>query len=377
MMSPLILAALSAAWARVAANDVWTAEDLSALLARAMEASDVPAMGILVIRDRKVDAKAVRGVRRNDGADPVDLDDPWRIGSNGKTMTAAMVARLVDRGVLSWSQPLEAMLPELAATMHPQYRNATLVQLLSHHTGMPHDVGDARAPEAFLPEHGPVSLPQARLTYIGQALQEAPIGPTTAFNYSNTGYLIAAVIAERAAGESYEALMRREVFEPLGMSRVGFGLTQQGQPVGHISGRPAGPADANPAFFAPAGDMFMPLEDWARFCIDQLEGARGGGELLEPETYRLMQTAQPGGPSGLGWGVTDTVAGRQGPALMYSGSDGSWTAMVVLLPNSGSGVLVTANAGDGMGGEAADKAALKAILMALSPPATSFEIPPR
>ena len=376
-MSPLIPAALSAAWARVAANAVWTAEDLSAVLTRAMEDSDVPAMGILVIRDRKVDGAAVRGMRRNDGADPVGLDDPWHIGPDGKTMTAAMVACLVDRGVLSWSKPLEEMLPELAATMNPQYCKATLVQLLSHHAGLPHDVGDDRAPEAFMAEQARRTPPQERLTYIGQALQEAPVGPTTAFNYSNTGYLIAAVVAERATGESYEALMRKEVFEPLGMSRVGFGRPQAAQPVGHISGRPAGPAEGNPAFFAPAGDMFMPLEDWAWFCIDQLAGAQGGGKLLEPETYRLMQRAQPGGPSGLGWGVSDTVAGRQGPALMYSGSDGSWTAMVVLLPKRGSGVLVTANAGDGMGGETADKAALKAVLMALSPPAAPFQPPAR
>lgn len=364
-----IAAALAATWLALSAPAA-AAGDLNAILAKAMDGSKVPAMGILVIRDGKVADEAVRGVRRNDGTDPVRLDDPWHLGSDGKAMTATMVARLVERGVLAWDRPLDAMLPELAATMNPQYHKVTLVQLLSHHTGLPHDLGDDKAVATFMAPHGREPLPQQRLAYIAQALQQAPVGPTTAFNYSNTGYLIAAVIAERATGQSYEDLMRQEVFVPLGMTHVGFGVTHAGQPMGHLDGRPAARADEIPEFFAPAGGMFMPLDDWARFCIDQLNGADGRGRLLKPETYRLMQTAVPGSEMGLGWGVLATAVGRKGPFLTHSGSDGTWQAIVILAPATDDGILVAANAGEQMGGYAADVKALKDLLSDLAPPAS-------
>lgn len=327
----------------------------------------MPAMGVLVIRDYAIAGAAVRGVRRKDGADPVKLDDPWHIGSDGKAMTVAMIARLADRGVLSWSTPLEKMLPEFATTMDPQYRAVTLIQLLSHQTGLPHDLLDEKAIAALFADRGPTPLTAQRARYLALALKDKPVGPVGSFNYSNTGLLTAALVAERATGESFETLMRREVFEPLGMAHVGFGLTHTGQPLGHLKDRPATSEDGNPDFFAPAGNMYMPLDDWARFCIDQLQGAKGNGRLLKPETYRLMQTAQSGGVMGLGWGVVPSVAGHQGPVLTHAGSDGTWYALVGLFPQTGAGVLITANAGEDMGAAAADKAVLLAVLDSLAP----------
>jgi CubicO group peptidase (beta-lactamase class C family) len=346
-----------------------SAEDLTPFLAKAMENSKVPAMGILLIRDGKVAGEAVRGVRRNDGTDPVRLDDVWHIGSDGKAMTATMIARLVDRGVLSWSTPLDQMLPELAARMNPQYRSVTLLELLSHHSGLPHDspqhIGWGNILHATFAEKTPASLSSAlRYAYISHALQDMPVAPTTVFSYSNTGPIIAAVIAERATGSSFEDLMRKEVFIPLGMPRVGFGVTHRGQNTAHTGGTPV--RHGNPDFFAPAGNMYMPLDDWALFCIDQLEGARGHGKLLKPEAYQLMQTAQPGGgSSGLGWGVGDDE--WRGALLGHEGSDGNWYAIVHLFPDTESGMLVTANAGGDMGGDAADKAAIQPAVEALIP----------
>ena len=359
----------------VAAASPGRAGALDDVLAHALEGSKVPALGILLIQDDKVAGLAVRGVRRMDGADPVRLDDSWHIGSDGKAMTVAMVARLVEQGKLSWTTPLSKMMPELAATMQAQYRDVTLVQLLSHHTGLPHDIVDEKVVQDFFTHTSNGSLTEQRKAYIARALQDAPVGPTSAFNYSNTGLLIAAVAAERATGKPYEELMRTEVFAPLGMTHAGFGLTHSGQPQGHLQGRVATPADGNPPFFAPAGNMFMPLSDWARFCIDQLEGDAGRGKLLKTETYRLTHTAQPGG-GGMGWGVQETIAGRAGPVLAHAGSDGSWMAIVALFPGRGTGVLITANAGEEMGGDAADKAAFKQVLDRLSPPVAAAPAKP-
>ena len=118
------------------------AQDLPAVLTAAMDGQRVPAMGILLMRNGKVADQSVRGIRRSDEPDPVRLDDVWHIGSDAKAMTATLIARLVDRGVLSWDAPLEKMLPDLAGGMRPEYRAVTLVQLLSHRSGLPHDLTD-------------------------------------------------------------------------------------------------------------------------------------------------------------------------------------------------------------------------------------------
>lgn len=357
--------AVMGAMSLAAAARAETSRDLQLLLTSAMSAGQVPAMGAAVIRDGKVEAMAVRGVRRADQPAVVRLNDSWIIGSTAKPQTATLIARLVERGVLSWDAPLAKMLPDLAAKMRPEYRSVTLIQLLSHHAGLPENIADLSIVEAYFKDPRPVSA--QRLDYIARALAEAPAySPGTDFGYSNTGFLIAASIAERATGKTYETLIRQEVFGPLGMSTAGFAATGPGQPMGHDKGAPVGPS--NPDMFAPAGNLHMSLGDWAKFNADQLAGAKGHGRLLSAASYRLMQTKQPNGPSGLDWGVQPAIAGRKGPALVHGGSDGFWFAYVVLFPESGNGALVIDNASAEMGGDAAAKTVLKALLTGLAPP---------
>lgn len=345
-------------------------KDLNDRIATAMAGTQTPAMGVLLIRDGKVSDRAVHGVRRNDGDDPVVLDDPWLIGSTGKPMTVALIATLVERGTLSWDAPLSAMLPDLADAMRPEYRSITLTQMLSHRAGLPENIRDAALIDPYFTDSRP--LPEQRLAYVAQALKDAPVNtPGTEYAYSNTGFIIAAAIAERATGESFETLMRKNVFATLGMQGAGFGPTGDGQPRGHRGGRPAlemrKSDDGVPMLFTPAGNLHMSLDDWARFCIDQLAGARGKGALLSPASYRRMQTAQDGSPGGLDWGVQPRIAGRRGPVLTHGGSDGNWLAWVVLFPETGNGALVIANAAGDMGGEQATHALLGQLLQDLAP----------
>ncbi len=338
--------------------------ELRNILVSAMRDTETPAMGAVIFRSGKITATAVTGIRRTDRSDRLKQGDSWIIGSTGKPQTVAMIARLVDRGKLSWDAPLSQMLPDLTNAMRPEYRAVTLVQLLSHHAGLPENVSDMDFIQSFVGDQRPLS--EQRLAYISRALREAPVYKVGSdFGYSNTGFLIAAVVAEKATGRSYEDLMRREVFAPLGMSSAGFGATPAGQPTGHDKGKPVGPS--NSAMFAPAGNLHMSIGDWARFCLDQLAGNKGRGKLLSPASYHLMQTAQPNGPTGLDWGVQSSIAGRQGPVLVHGGSDGYWFAFVVLFPNTGNGVLVIDNASAEMGGDSAANAALKAVFPLLAP----------
>ncbi|GAA0707415.1 serine hydrolase domain-containing protein [Dokdonella soli] len=369
---PSRLLAASAAFLLFAALTLASASDLDAVLAKAMDGTQTPALAVLEMRDGKIAQEAVRGVRRNDRFDLAKISDVWATGSDGKPMTAALIAKLVDRGVLSWNTPLSKMLPDLAETMRPEYRTVTLIQLLSHRSGLPQDTSDLAFFATFFTDAR--SLPQQRLAYISRALTEAPaVAPDSAFSYSNTGFIVAAVIAERATRSSYEDLMRREVFQPLGMASAKFAATHDGQPRGHRAGKPVTAAyvkadDGNPLMFAPAGgELHLSLRDWAQFCLDQMAGAQGHGKLLTAASYHLMQTDPHGGNAAVGWGVQDAIGGRKGPVLLHLGSDANWYAVVVLFPKSGTGALVAANAADDMGGDKAVTAALGALLPNLSP----------
>ena len=341
-----------------------TTTELAGTLATAMHGTKTPAMGAVIFRNGEIAVSAVTGIRRTDQTTKVALGDSWIIGSTGKPQTVAMIARLVDRGILSWNTPLAKMLPTLADQMRPEYRAVTLVQLLSHHAGLPENVEDPEFVQSFFADKRP--LEAQRLAYITRALRDTPIyEPGTDFGYSNTGFLIAAAVAERATGKSYERLMSQEIFKPLRMTSAGFGATPRGQPSGHDNGKPVGPSNSD--MFAPAGNLHMSLRDWASFSLDQLAGSKGRGKLLSAASYQLMQTAQPNGPTGLDWGIQASISGRQGPVLVHGGSDGHWFAYVVLFPRTGNGVIVIDNASEQMGGDAAAQAALKAILPTLAP----------
>ncbi|KQQ45131.1 hypothetical protein ASF61_21130 [Duganella sp. Leaf126] len=329
----------------------------------------MPAVGAVILRDGAISAQAVLGVREAGSTAAVKLDDVWLIGSTGKVMTVAMIARLVERGLLAWDAPLDAMLPELAASMRPEYRKVTLVELLSHRAGFPRDLRDETEMVKFFHDARPSA--QQRLSYAAHALEDEPEAQPGTFSYSNVGFIVATVIAERAAHASYEGLMGSEVFKPLGTTGVGFGNTGRGQNRGHQHGAPmldmARLDDGAPQMYAPAGFLHMSLGDWAKFNLDQLAGAAGKGKLLSPASYRLMQTAQPGSPAGLDWGVQQSIAGRKGPVLVHQGSDGNWLAIAVLFPESGTGALMVANAGPDMGADKVLMGLARKLFVQLSP----------
>lgn len=333
------------------------------ILTEQLQATKTPGMAALVIRGFQAEPELVAGFRRLGSPDVVRPGDRWHLGSDAKAMVATLVARLVERELLSWTGPLAEMLPQFAATMHESYRDVTLLELLSHRSGLSHDLDDAD----FLSFHtDPSALSAQRLSYIDRALREPPAAEKrTAFSYSNTGYIVVAACAERATGQSFEALIVSEVFEPLGMSSISFDLFGAADgPSGHRDGRIADQlSDVNPRMFAPAGGISMNLSDWARFCIDQMQGEHGRGLLLSAEGYRLLHTPQGDtGFAALGWGYLPSAFGRRGPALFHAGSDGNWTALAMLFCETGNGVLVAANAYESMMGDRAANEVMRAIV---------------
>jgi CubicO group peptidase (beta-lactamase class C family) len=356
----------------LAAPSQWVEAQQPSVLAQAMHGVTAPGMAALVIRDFQAGSEQVAGIRRLGAAVPIAPGDRWHLGSDTKAMTATLIARLVERGRLSWTRTLDQMLPQFTATMDASYRDVTLPDLLSHRSGLPENASSHTLFASFYGDHAP--LPAQRLRYIDQALRDPPAAPKrAAISYSNTGVIVAAACAEQATHRPYEDLISAEVFQLLGMRSATFDqVAGPNEPCGHVDGRPATqPLDPNPDMLAPAGGARMSLPDWSRFCIDQMLGEHSRGQLLHAETYRFLHTAQGGTHSALGWGASPTPMHLQGPGLTHAGSDGNWYAVAALFPQTGNGVLVTANAAESMGGDHATSQAIHALAATIAAPAPS------
>ncbi|NML93719.1 serine hydrolase domain-containing protein [Novosphingobium olei] len=346
----------------MAAPDPGLQAFLESTVAQVRARNHLPAVAAVVQIDGRIVAETAQGLRANGFAEKVTTGDLWHIGSDTKAMTATMIARLVERGLLRFDETMGEAFPDWAATMDPAMRKVTIVQLLSHTAGLL-PVTDDKDLDSVMAIAGPASGGwQVQRANVARAFLSRP--PATAvghFAYSNLGYIIAGAIAEAHTGKPWEQLVAEEVFAPLGMMHSGFGNPAlphaHDQPWGHkpVRGRlvaidPGSPGSDNPPLIGPAGMISLPLHDWLLFAQDQLDGVHGRGRLLKPETYARLHTVVVA-PYALGWGVKPGADGKP-DLLTHSGSNGYWLADIRIMPRHDIITLLVTNAGN----DAANKA---------------------
>jgi CubicO group peptidase (beta-lactamase class C family) len=318
-------------------------------------------VGAILIGDRLAATSAI-GIRKIGSSEPIQVTDQVHLGSCTKAMTATMIGSLVEEGKLSWNLNFRTVFPENSDQFHPQFRGVTLSQLLTHRGGLPHD-----GPWWNLPGATPT---QQRHALLVSMLENAPLSrPGSTYAYSNVGYALAGLMAEHVTGESWEILMKRRLFEPLGMASAGFGTPGQGggvtQPWGHhLDGKDIKPTQQdNAPSLGPAGTVHCSVPDWAKFAALHLAGERGDSKLLKPKTLRTLHTPPPSYEYAGGWYVVErSWAG--GAALDHNGSNNSWYATIRLAPARNLGILLATNQGDKQAERACDQAA-NAVIRAL------------
>lgn len=304
---------------------------------------DLPGLGAAVVTTDGLQTLAVVGVRKKGETTVVADDDLWHLGSCGKAMTATLIARLVEAGQLRYEQTLGESFPELAPKMEEPLRSVTLLDLLSHRSGLPANFN-------VLAYRHQADEQSARRKVLLDAMQQPLLSPPgETYHYSNWGYTLAGHVAEQATGQSWEALMREHVFEPLDMTSAGFGGIgtpgELDQPWPHTSnGAPwhsNGPEVDNIPALGPAGRIHMSLEDWAKFAAEHLRGHRGESDYLTRDSFRMLHTARGDGYA-LGWVVVDRPwAG--GRALNHVGDNTLNHANIWLAPEKGFALLLTTN----------------------------------
>lgn len=269
-----------------------------------------PATVAVVFDRQSIRPAVVEGTADLISGRAVSADDPVRIASISKLVTAIGVLRLVDAGVLDLDRDVSDYLHW--QLRHPQFpdRPITLRLLLSHRSGLTDGadyiiplgetlrqrLGDQRA---WDPQHGPGD---------------------DWFHYTNLNFPVVASVMEAATGQRFDRLMREVVLAPLGLSacynwsgcdaaaaanavvlyRADGSVARddlrgvlpacpvvvpEGQPC-NLDGYTPG---WNGALFSPQGGLRISMRDLAR--IGQML-ARGGRGFLSPASYAALTTPQ-------------------------------------------------------------------------------------
>lgn len=339
-------------------------ERVDDLLAPLLEQFDVPALGGAVIElERGLVAAGVSGVRARGSEARVELDDRWHLGSCTKAMTATLAARLVADGKIGFDTTVAEAFPKLGERIHPKWRDVKLEWLLQNRGGAPGKPPGTIWIELFARDKDPL---EARSWFVEQLLAAEPANePGTKFEYSNQGFVIAGAMLAARGKKSWEELLAREVFEPLGMASAGFGppgsADQLDQPRGHNPKPQApGPRADNPRAIGPAGTVHASLADWAKFVHQHLRGAAGHKGLVSSGLFEQMHACPQMQAYAMGWGVASRPwAG--GEVLTHSGSNTMWFCTVWIAPEKGVALLATCN----QGGDSATKAC-DAVIQALA-----------
>jgi CubicO group peptidase (beta-lactamase class C family) len=336
-------------------NPASPAERLKRILELARAKHKLPGLAAAAVVGDKVVASGVTGVRRQEAPDKIEPDDRFHIASCTKSMTATLAAVAVHKGQLEWTTSLADALSVLAAKVRPEYRSATLERLLAHQAKMPAYTQPSRQQvEAMKALRGTPT--EQRLAFLADVLgKEEPNSGSGNDAYSNVGYVAAGAMIERAAGASWEDLLRREIARPLGMKNVGFGYPATtktpNQPRGHSEsdGRivelPLDESRQLAVCLWPAGAVHGSIGDLALYAADHLNGLRGRRALLPRAMYERLHRIPGGGNSGftLGWGVRPDP--RWGVTHFGAGSGGWFFVRIVIVPAHHAAVVAASNSG--------------------------------
>ena len=290
---------------------------------------------------------SVAGLRANNASVPITPGDVWHIGSITKSMTAALVARLVEAGAVSWDDTVGKLLGDLGGEINRACRHVTFLDLLAHRSGLAANLGVFASMRLAGRDDDRDALADRR-TYAARVLDRGAASAPVAFRYSNAGYVVAGAMLEEATGERWESLIRREVFAPLGLESAGIGPPGSrdvlDQPRGHrrvlgvgpLRPAPPGPAADNIPALGPAGRVHASAADMLRYLAAHVAEDRA---FLSRENWARLHTPPPGADYALGW--------RREPdgRLTHDGSNTMWYARATIWPGASRAAFLAVNKG--------------------------------
>jgi N-acyl-D-amino-acid deacylase len=195
---------------------------------------DLPGVSVAVARDGEIVYARAFGWADRDNKQPLKPESLFRIGSLTKPFTAAAILQLVEKGKLKLDARVMDVLALKPATkkFDERWKKITIRHLLEHRAGWdrsksldpvyysPHIVR-----EMGLKQHP--AMPNAIILYMLR--QPLDYDPGEKFVYANFGYCLLGRVIEKVSGQSYEAYVKKNVLEPLGIKSMRLGKSLYAQ----------------------------------------------------------------------------------------------------------------------------------------------------
>ncbi|GAA3398999.1 serine hydrolase domain-containing protein [Cryptosporangium minutisporangium] len=314
----------------------------------------IRALGVTGVQARVTSSDGRHAVATSGVADrvtrrPVPSDGRFRIASTRKAFEAAVVLQLVGEHRLSLDDTVERWLPGVVRGNGYDGRWITVRQLLQNTSGLHDDLPGYTSPEEYVQQRDDV---HTREQLLARAL-EHPLDfrPGRGWAYSNTGFLVAAMIVERVTGRSLQQEITERIVRPLGLHHTTWPGTSSTLPRPHARGY---------ELFAP-GDLVDVTEQvsWdpdslvsSTRDLDRFFRALLGGGLLRPAQLAEMtrtvpvsaDVAQvwPGGRYGLGLVHRRLPCG--GGYWSHDGGDGGYVTVTGVTPDGRRSAVVSMSA---------------------------------
>lgn len=302
---------------------------------------------VLVARDGKVIFGKGYGLANAELDVPNTPQTKFRLGSVTKQFTAAVILLLQERGKLNVQDPICKYLDNCPAA----WSEITIHHLLSHTGGIPNFTS--------FPDYLPKMMMPVTAQEMIARFKDKPLDfkPGEKWSYSNSGYFLLGYITEKAAGESYESFLQKNIFEPLKMTNSGYDhfdtiLKKRATGYSLAKGKTVNSAYLDMTQPYSAGSLYSTVDDL--FLWNE---ALYSGKLLSAKSREAMITPVKN-EYAYGLGV-QTKSGRK--MISHGGGINGFATFIARFPNESVTVVVLRNSDYGSPGPGSISQALAAI----------------
>lgn len=300
---------------------------------------DGPGVAVMVIRDGKPVYKRTAGMANLETRTPLTATTPIYIASIGKEFTAAAIMMLAEKGKLSYDDKLTKYFPEFESFAG----DITIRHILTHTSGL--------VDHLDIMNDNVAGWTNADVVALLKKENKVLFAPGQKASYSNSGYVLLAMIIEKVSGESFAGFLKKHMFGPLGMKS-----TYVAEKGAKIPNRASGYVEKDGKWILSDYDVFTTGAGGIYSTLDDMEKWDRGyreNRVINANSYKLASTANKlnsGKPTAYGFGWLAEFAAKGDFAnVWYTAAFGDFKgfkAMHKRIPERGYSVIVLTNQGD-------------------------------
>jgi CubicO group peptidase (beta-lactamase class C family) len=321
-------------------------KDIEKYVEKIMSEDNLPGAAVAVVRGDVIVFAEGFGFRDVENGLPVTRETLFHIGSTNKSMTAMMIATLVDQGLFDWDTPVVDIYPDFELSSDEATQTVTIRHLLSMQSGIPDyaedDFDTARASGEDVFEY------VRDVPLLGQPGEE--------FSYSNISASLAGYLGVIAADDDYpdlysgyEQLLRKQVLDPIGMSATVLRYSEvrknpdYGKSYvirrGKVVVAEREDFDGDP--LAPSGVLKANVMDMAAYIGTQLNRGQAPNGVRVVSEKNLMETWKPGLENyAMGWDVSEYDGAK---VISHEGAFDNYLSVVGFVPDLNVGFVILTN----------------------------------